>query len=400
MALALQTLLHDRYRIEQLLAQGGMGAVYRSMDLHLQVQCAIKENLASQQHTEMAEQFARQFEIEASILAQLRHPNLPRVTDHFILNGNQYLVMDYIEGEDLAHLIEHQGAFSEQEALGYVKQVCDALTFLHTRPKIRIIHRDIKPHNIKITPEGQVMVVDFGLSKFYEPTQGTALGAKGWTPGFSPPEQYELGHTDHRSDEYALAATLYALLTAQAPPDALERQLGYAVLRPPRDLNSAISERTSSAILRALSIDPQARFQSVAEFRAALSSEPRAAPKPPSQSTTQIPRRAEPEGSLVSKANRAYVLQRTRPNTIGRYNRQTGETPEVDLSDEPSGDTVSRKHARIVLQGEQWLLEPYAGHKNVIRVNGQNLGASGAPLRAGDQIQIGGVTLRFQMKEK
>ncbi len=258
------TLLGHRYRIEALLAQGGFGTVYRAQDISLQAVCAVKENL------DASEEGQRQFEREAQILAGLQHANLPRVTDHFFLPGEgQYLVMDFVEGEDLQARLDRFGRpLPEAEALGWITQVCEALSYLHGQSS-PIIHRDVKPANIKVTPRGRAMLVDFGIAKVFDPRLKTTLGARGVTPGYSPIEQYGQGSTDGRSDEYALAATLYALLTGQDPPESIARVTGVP-LPQPRQLNPAITPGTEAALLRALSLLAQDRFPTVAAFRAAL----------------------------------------------------------------------------------------------------------------------------------
>jgi serine/threonine protein kinase len=254
--------LQDRYRIDVLLGQGGMGAVYRATDLRFHAAVAIKENL------EVSPEAQKQFAREAGLLHQLRHPNLPHVTDYFFLAGQgQYLVMDFIEGQDLGQVLAHQGAIPEAQALAWMRQVLEALDYLHSR---NVIHRDVKPANVKITPQGQVFLVDFGLAKVYDPVQKTTMGARAVTPGYAPPEQYGMGRTDARSDLYSVGATLYALLTGQTPPDALEYVTGQAHLVPPRQLNSRISSSVETTVLRAMQTRPADRFQTVAEFRAAL----------------------------------------------------------------------------------------------------------------------------------
>jgi|Deesub1362A_J573_1020465.scaffolds.fasta_scaffold07002_2 predicted Ser/Thr protein kinase len=256
--------LRDRYRVVEVLGQGGMGAVYRAEDINLGVMVAIKENLF------ITEQYARQFRREATILASLRHPNLPRVTDHFVIEGQgQYLVMDFVEGEDLRERVERSGAVPEKVALPWFLEVCDALAYLHSRIP-PIIHRDVKPGNIRITPEGRAVLVDFGLAKIAESGTVTTTGAKAMTPGFSPPEQYGTGPTDPRTDIYSLAATLYAVLTGAIPEDALERAMGRMELTPLRMRESTISPSVARAVEKALSIRPDDRFQSVREFAAAL----------------------------------------------------------------------------------------------------------------------------------
>ena len=261
MALEPGSLLHERYRIEGMLGKGGMGAVYVAFDQTLQLRVAVKENLNASPDSE------RQFHREASLLASLRHPNLPRVTDHFLLEGRQYLVMDFIEGEDL-HARSHRQPPTVDEVLHWADALCDALAYLHSRQP-PIIHRDIKPANVKLQPDGKPVLVDFGLAKIFDQSQ-TSTGARGLTPGYSPPEQYGGARTDARTDQYALAATLYSLLTGRPPTDSIERMLDKVELRSARALNPAISPATDAAISRALSIEQAARFPDVSTFREAL----------------------------------------------------------------------------------------------------------------------------------
>ena len=264
MPLAPGTLLNHRYRIVSILGQGGMGAVYRATDIHLDISVAVKENLF------LTDEYSRQFQREASILASLRHPGLPHVTDYFILeNQGQYLVMDYIEGEDLRQRLERTGPLPEKEAILIGISVCEALDYLHTRTP-PIIHRDLKPGNIKVTADGQAVLVDFGLAKILQGGQATLTGARAMTPGYSPPEQYGTASTDARSDIYSLGATLYAALTGVIPEDGLNRMTGKAEMTDLRVLNPKISRRLAEVIHRALEVDPEDRFQSAREFCEAL----------------------------------------------------------------------------------------------------------------------------------
>ena len=256
--------LNNRYRIVKLLGQGGFGAVYRVWDMHLNVSCALKQN------RETTRQSARQFAREANILAKLRHPNLPKVTDHFTLPGQgQYLVMEYIDGEDLAAKQEKaDGPLPEARVLAWADQILDALEYLHSQEP-PIIHRDIKPANIRITPQGQAVLVDFGIAKINDPDTTTTEGARAVTPGYSPYEQYSLGTTDARTDIYALGATLYTLLTGQVIHESVLRAIDDPV-KPPDQLNPSLSPATSLAILRAIQIDPRRRWQTAVDFKAAL----------------------------------------------------------------------------------------------------------------------------------
>ena len=264
MTLERDTLLHNRYKIVEILGQGGMGSVYRAIDQTLGVEVAVKENLFT------TEEYARQFRLEAVILANLRHPNLPRVSDHFLMGDEgQYLVMDFIEGEDLRQRMERVGMLDEDEIIVIGAAMCDALGFLHSR-KPSILHRDIKPGNVKITPDGHIYLVDFGLAKVVQGSQATTTGARAMTPGYSPPEQYGTARTDPRTDIYSLGATLYAALTGIIPEDGLSRAMDNAQLTPLRKRNPKVSRRLAAAIEKAMSVDPADRFQTPEDFKKSL----------------------------------------------------------------------------------------------------------------------------------
>ncbi|MBX7254035.1 MAG: serine/threonine protein kinase, partial [Candidatus Promineofilum sp.] len=276
MTLAIGSILQNRYRIVKLIGQGGFGAVYRGWDLSLEQPVAVKENFGSDAESQ------RQFEREAKLLAGLRHPNLPRVGDHFVVPGQgQYLVMDFVEGKSLTTLLsERGGPLDEAEVLPWMRQVCEALDYLHTRTP-PIIHRDVKPDNIIVAPDGRPMLVDFGISKVYDPGKGTTIGAKAVTPGYSPPEQYGRGRTDARSDVYALGATLYTLLTGQTPPDGPDLSSGADVLTPPRQVNPAVSAATSAAVVAAMAPTISRRLENAVGFGRLLTAESTPLPLPP-----------------------------------------------------------------------------------------------------------------------
>ena len=264
MILEHETLLHKRYQIRENLGQGGMGSVYRAVDENLSVDVAVKENLFT------TEEYARQFRLEAVILANIRHPNLPRVSDHFVIAGEgQYLVMDFIDGEDLRQRMERVGILPEDEAILIGAAICDALSYLHAR-KPPILHRDIKPGNVKISPDGHIFLVDFGLAKVVQGNQATTTGARAMTPGYSPPEQYGTARTDTRTDIYSLGATLYAALTGVIPEDGLARAMDNAQLTPLRKRNPDVSRHLAAAIEKAMEVDPGDRFQSADAFKVAL----------------------------------------------------------------------------------------------------------------------------------
>jgi serine/threonine-protein kinase len=262
MALKPGVILRDRYRIDGQLGKGGMGTVYLAYDQTLELPVAVKENLSPSPEAE------RQFRREAILLAGLRHNNLPRVSNHFIIEDRQYLVMDYVTGEDL-HTRTQQKCPTVDEVLLWADAVCDALSYLHTRDP-PVIHRDIKPSNIKVQPDGAIMLVDFGIAKEFDLGTTTTTGARGLTPGFSPPEQYGLRRTDARSDQYSLAATLYDLLTGQRPTDSFERLFRRKPITPVHELNPSLPAGLEIALHRAMELEPDDRFPDIESFRGAL----------------------------------------------------------------------------------------------------------------------------------
>jgi serine/threonine protein kinase len=264
MALESGSLLNHRYRIVEVLGQGGMAAVYKAIDENLGVEVAVKENLFT------TEEYARQFRLEATILASMRQPNLPRVSDHFVIEPQgQYLVMDFIEGEDLRQRLDRLGPLPEQEVIIIGVAICDAISYMHSRQPM-ILHRDIKPGNVRITSSGHIYLVDFGLAKVVEGREATHTGARAMTPGYSPPEQYGTARTDARSDIYSLGATLYCALTDALPEDGLERAMKRIELTPIIKRNPRVSEKVSQIIEKCLAVRSEDRFQTADELRYAL----------------------------------------------------------------------------------------------------------------------------------
>lgn len=256
-----------------------MGSIYRAEDLRLPGRlCAIKEVQADPGATkEQQQQAQEQFLQEASILARLDHPNLPKVSDFFNEDGRDYLVMDYVPGNDLRQVSQESwGAgrpLEEEQVLSWADQILDALIYLHDHEP-PVLHRDIKPANIKLTPSNRIKLVDFGLVKLMEEDDArtiTVVQGRG-TALYTPLEQYggDSGHTDVRSDIYALGATLYHLLTGQAPASAKTRFLTPGKLRPPRELNPRINQGVSEAVMWAIEMHPDNRPQTLRQFSATL----------------------------------------------------------------------------------------------------------------------------------
>ena len=280
MPLPLKTgdILRGRYKVNKIIGQGGSGSIYLADDMRLiGRQCALKEvehdrTLSEELMKEAKEQFLR----EATVLARLDHQNLPKVSDFFSINFRDYLVMDFVPGEDLRTLMleakRNNEFLNEIDVLNWMSQLSDALIYLHEQNP-PILHRDIKPSNLKLTPSGLLKLVDFGLVKVAVPGEITITIVQGQgTALYTPLEQYggDSGHTDVRSDIYSMGATMYHLLTNTNPADARSRFLSPKSLTPPRMINAMISVRTEKAILWALSLHPDERPENVRQFHQSL----------------------------------------------------------------------------------------------------------------------------------
>ncbi|MCJ7716058.1 MAG: PQQ-binding-like beta-propeller repeat protein [Anaerolineales bacterium] len=243
-----------------------MGAVYRAQDLRFKVEkiVAVKEMINQATDPDIQATIVETFEREANILATVSHPSIPTIYDYFTLGVRSYLVMEFIEGDNLEiKLQQHRAPFQDEEAIGWAIALCDVLDYLHTHEPEPIIFRDVKPANIMITRRNQIRLVDFGIAKTFQPdSKGTMIG----TEGYSPPEQYR-GEASPQVDIYALGATLHHLLTNQdprtEPPFTFEE-------RPIRSANPSVSVALESIINTALNYNPQDRFENAAIMRKAL----------------------------------------------------------------------------------------------------------------------------------
>jgi serine/threonine-protein kinase len=281
-----------------------MGAVYRAWDLRLEIPVALKE-MAPQPglNYEALQNLRAQFHQEAALVAKFDHPNLVNVSDFFEEYQNAYLIMSFVKGENLHEYITRMGALSEGQVLKWATQLLGALIYIHDQG---IIHRDIKPQNVILHLDGQVVLVDFGLVKLWNPNDPrtqTIIRSMG-TPGYAPPEQYDpsRGHTDPRSDLYSLAATLYHAVTGNIPPTVTERVVNPGSLRPIRQLNPDISPHVEATLLRALSLQPQDRFQSAAAMLDALQQ------PAPSQTEGYVPLVPTPEITKASPPVQRHKL--------------------------------------------------------------------------------------------
>lgn len=270
------TVLQGRYRIVRQLGRGGMGAVYEAVDERLSRTVALKERLV------VTDDLKRAFEREARLLANLRHPVLPKVIDHFSEDDGQFLVMEFIPGSDLGELLSRRSRpFSPTEVAAWADDLLDALDYLHTFDP-PVIHRDIKPSNLKLTAQGKIVLLDFGLAKGAagQMTRTTSgMSVVGYTLNYAALEQIQGERTAPRSDLYSLAATLYQLLTGRIPEDALKRAADIFddkedPLTAVNKVNPEVPENFSNVLMQALSLKPSARPASAAEMRAALKASP------------------------------------------------------------------------------------------------------------------------------
>lgn len=269
------TILRGRYRIVQQLSKGGMGAVYQAIDENLNCVVAVKEALA------LSKDHLRAFTREAQLLANLNHPALPRVTDHFTEGDGEFLVMQFIPGHDLADLMAiRERPFAVNQVFEWACSLLDALEELHSNTPA-VIHRDIKPSNLKLTPNGKIILLDFGLAKGSAGHMSTlrsgqsAVSIFGYTRHYAPPEQIKNTGTDQRSDLYSLGATLWSLLTAKLPPDALVRAAQKEHRRPDPlvdadELNPEVPRGVASALHRAMALNRSHRPASAARMRELL----------------------------------------------------------------------------------------------------------------------------------
>lgn len=267
--------LRGRYKIKRIIGQGGMGSIYLADDARLKGRlCALKEvehdrTLSKKLHQEARKQFLQ----EATILARLDHPNLPKVSDFFSVKERDYLVMDFVPGDDLRTLMlkaKHQNKFLiENEVRKWANQLADALIYLHQQEP-PILHRDIKPSNLKLTPNGLLKLVDFGLVKILAPGEMTVTIIQGQgTALYTPLEQYggDSSHTDVRSDIYSFGATFFHLLTNTPPSDARERFIKPDSQKTPRAINPMISQQMERAVLWAMNLHPDERPQSMIQLK-------------------------------------------------------------------------------------------------------------------------------------
>jgi outer membrane protein assembly factor BamB/tRNA A-37 threonylcarbamoyl transferase component Bud32 len=260
------TVLQQRYKILGTRKVGGMAIVYRAQDLRFEKAsriCAVKQMHYTVPDPMMREVTVQNFEREANILASLSHPAIPSILDYFSEGTQLYLVMEFIEGNDLDEIIdESPEPVAQEQVIDWAIQICSVLEYLHHREP-PVVFRDLKPTNIMLNQHGRIMLVDFGIAKVFERGQrGTVIG----TAGYPPPEQYR-GVSEPQGDIYALGATMHHLLTKRDP--RLEPPFTFHE-HPIRSLNPQVSEQLDAIVMKALEYDVEKRFETTAEFRQVL----------------------------------------------------------------------------------------------------------------------------------
>lgn len=261
------TILENRYEIQRVAGRGGMSTVYAARDLRFgQVErmCAIKEMGDSEPDPGTRALSLVNFEREAALLATIAHPAVPKIYDYFAYDGMIYLVLEYIDGQDLERtLFARKAPFQEEDIIRWGIETCDVLEMLHSFEPSPIIFRDLKPSNIMLRSSGRVALIDFGIARTFQGSQrGTMIG----TEGYAPPEQYR-GMADARGDIYALGATLHHLATNSDPRQQTPFTFHERAIQ---SLNPSISAALAEIVTRMLAYHPDQRYQCVADVRLEL----------------------------------------------------------------------------------------------------------------------------------
>lgn len=388
-------------RIVEEIGRGAMAVVYRAYQAQLERWVAIK---VLRPELLKVEEVLIRFRREARAVAALRHPNILTIYDYGEAKGLAYILMECVTGDTLKARLTGQ-PWNWVEAVALLIPVGQALAYAHTKG---IIHRDVKPANILLARDDWPLLSDFGLVKLLEAQQtltepGVGLG----TPLYTAPEQMR-GHTvDHRADIYALGTVLYEMVTGRLPftgttPVKLMIERLHQPPTPPRQLNPALPPELEVVLLKALAQEPSDRFDDMVELVKTLDELRRATQRGATRDTrptTRIIRRDQvPLGPRLSIVGTGVllVLSPESENLIGRSAPYSDQVPDIDLSAYGGGKSgVSRLHARLVKQEEQWYLEDL-NSTNGTSVNGQALSPDQpVVINNGDIIQFGSMSVTF-----
>ena len=324
-------LLCNRYAIQQTLGQGGFGITYLAFDQKLEQEVCIKELFISGNSTRGAnmtvqsqgsssfsfQEFVDRFLQEARQLVKFQHPNIVRVFDIFEENDTAYMVMEYVKGETLKQLIEQKGIVAEKDAMILINQLMDAIESVHSKG---MLHRDIKPENILISKEGRVVLIDFGSAREFAEGK-TSYQTIMLTSGYAPPEQYsERAKRGPFTDIYALGATLYFLLTGEKPLASTDRN--FEELPAPQQLNPEVSLQVSNAILKAMELRPDDRFQSIASMKEAMTG-PTSTGSPNSSKEKSASKLQADKKSQIKDPNSTVIQEKPIQATVFQPQKET-----------------------------------------------------------------------------
>ncbi|MBP7375396.1 MAG: protein kinase [Pyrinomonadaceae bacterium] len=451
--LAEGTVLNDRYLIKRKIGGGGMGAVYLAFDNNLGgVERAVKEMVQAHIEEEQQEKAIDDFKRESMILSTLDHPSIPTIYDYFFdsQEGRFYLVMKYISGGDLAGKLRStpEGRIDERTVTDWALQIIDVLDYLHNLPT-KIVYRDLKPSNVMIDGKsGRIMLIDFGIARSINQNQEKGVTAVG-TMGYAPPELFS-GNVEPRSDIYSLGSTMFHLLTGADPQNNPLLIFDFQKNPRPRQINPQLSDQIERILMRAVEYNADARFASAAEMKFALASHlENLAAGQVTFGVTEVPQSVSLQHQIVfcgfcgqrivatdmfcafcgSKqplaqhgvhrevyshsigtarlviegtsdlSAPAYGLEKNE-NLVGRRDPMSNIFPEVDLSKYDPQTKISRRHAKIWRDGNNYLVEDLGSSNGTILLTKVSdtlrlLPHQPHPLASGDRIRIGDTTLQF-----
>ncbi|HPZ09742.1 MAG TPA: serine/threonine-protein kinase [Candidatus Eremiobacteraeota bacterium] len=326
------TLLKERFKIVKHLSSGRNSNLYIVEDRKKFDFWVIKELISSFNNPIEAKQAYQQFELQAKILNKLDQPQLPKVEDFFEENSRHFLVMEYLDGKNFKDLVESEEEFfSEEDIIGWAIQLCEVLSYLHGQKPHPIIFRDLKPENIILTKDKSVKLINFGISKLFDPHSRTLAVAKTITPHFSPIEQYAMV-TDTRSDIYSMGATLYFISTKVLPVDAIDRSMNNVPLKFCREYNKSISLELEGIILKAMELDKEDRYQSAEEMMNVLKE---------IQATVRTSEMTDQFSGASSS------IQTIDPDAIQALSKKTIVMPTEDIDTRPVSSKAETKTAQV-----------------------------------------------------
>jgi len=268
MSLNTGDIVHNKYKVIKVIGKGGYSDVYLVEDMADNMYLAIKELVIYCTDPAERAEVEKQIRLEVNMLRQLKHPKLPEFKDYFEENQRYYMVMEYIDGEDLVVSYENNMDYwSVQVVLKLAIELCSMFEYLHSQNP-PVIFKDLKPQNIMIDKSGEIRLIDFGISKYYG--SKTMPAARAVSANFSSPEQYTSIGTDMRTDIYSLGATLYYMFTGDKPLDSVKRMITPGEFKKPGTLNPSVTEELEAIILKAMELKKEKRYQSVSEMKREL----------------------------------------------------------------------------------------------------------------------------------